>query len=344
VGGASHRCAASASSLGDAALGDGRPVIQPLGDAKMARLPVYDWDVAVVGQEAPPLVFAVTDGSIADYCRAVRNDNPLYRDADTARAGPFGRIVAPPTYAFVCAPLRRHELMHAHGFAAPEEHGLRATPFAKADLRVSRPIRPGDVLTSAVRLDDRYERRGSQFLTFRVRAIDREGGPVVEYTYTVIWRQGPAARRTDAPPDLVPSVDAEHMLPVVRKVESQEAIDAYAELTRLWPPPGLSLHSDPDFARRSIFGGTVNLGMATMAYCSQVLEQAFGPAPMLRPGSSLEFKATRPIRAGDAIAVGGRVVDRTADLARCELWVHNQDQQRCGVATATVVFGVRAVP
>jgi acyl dehydratase len=321
-------------------------VIQPLGEAEIARLPVYDWEGAVVGQQAPPYVFVVTEGSIADYCRAVRNDNPLYRDADAARAGPFRGIVAPPTYAFVCAPLRRHELMHAHGFAAPEEHGLRATPFAKAELRVSRPIRPGDELTSVVRLDDRYERRGSEFLTFRVRAVDRQGSPVVEYTYTVIWRQGEptAARRADAAPDLIPSVDAEQALPLVRKVESQEAIDAYAELTRLWPPPGLSLHSDPDFARRSIFGGTVNLGMATMAYCAEALEQAFGLAPLLRPGSSLEFKATRPIRAGDAIVVGGRVVERTADVARCELWVHNQDRQRCGVATATGVFDATADP
>ncbi len=319
-------------------------MIHPLGAAEIASLPVYDWEVAVVGQAAPSFVFAVTEGSIADYGRAVRNDNPLYRDADAARAGPFGGIVAPPTYAFVCAPLRRHELMHAHGFAAPEEHGLRATPFAKAELRVSRPIRPGDELTSVVRLEERYERRGSQFLTFRVRAVDREGSPVVEYTYTVIWRQGTAARRADTAPDLVPSVDPEHALPLVRKVESQQAIDDYAELTRLWPPPGLSLHSDPDFARRSMFGGTVNLGMATMAYSSQVLEQAFGPAPLLRPGSSLEFKATRPIRAGDAIVVGGRVVERTADVAGCELWVHNQDQQRCGVATATLVLGTTAVP
>ena len=133
-------------------------MIQSLTPAEIATLPVYEWDVASVGQTAPPLTFAVTEASIADYCRAVRNDNPLYLDADAARTGPFAAIVAPPAYAFVCAPLRRHELMHAHGFAAPEEHGLRATPFAKAELRLSRPVRPGDEVTSVVRLADRYER------------------------------------------------------------------------------------------------------------------------------------------------------------------------------------------
>ncbi len=315
---------------------------EPLTEAEIGGLPVYEWEAASVGQEAAPYTFSVTEASIANYCLAVRDDNPLYLDAAAAAAGPFGDIVAPPTYAFVCAPLRRHELMHAHGFAAPEEHGLRATPFAKAELRFARPVRPGDAITSVVQLADRYERRGSRFLTFRVRAVDGDGVPVADYTYTVIWQRGPAPPRADAAPEPAPAVDAEHALPVVHKFESQQAIDAYAELTRLWPRPGQSLHSDPDFARRSIFGGTVNLGMATMAYCSQVLEQAFGPVSILRPGASLAFKATRPIRAGDAIEVGGRVVERTAGAARCELWVHNQERRLCGVATGGVVLGVRA--
>jgi acyl dehydratase len=317
-------------------------VIEPLTEAEIAGLPGYDWDVAAVGQEAPSYTFGVTQASIADYCLAVRDDNPLYLDAETAAAGPLEGIIAPPTYAFVCAPLRRHELMHAHGYAAPEEHGLRATPFAKAELRCARPVRPGDAITSLVRLADRYERRGNRFLTFQVRAVGSHGDPVAEYTYTVIWQQGPAPPRADAGPDPVPTVDANYALPVVHKVESQQAIDAYAQLTRLWPRAGRSLHSDPDFARQSIFGATVNLGMATMAYCSQVLERAFGPATILRPGASLAFKATRPIRAGDAIDVGGRVVEQTATAARCELWVRNQELRLCGVATATVVLDVRA--
>jgi acyl dehydratase len=317
-------------------------LIEPLTEAEIAALPVYEWDVAVVGQEAPPYTFGVTEASIANYCLAVRDDNPLYLNAEAARTGPFAGIVAPPSYAFVCAPLRRHELMHAHGYAAPEEHGVRATPFAKAALRFWQPVRPADAITSIVRLVDRYERRGNRFLTFRVHAVGSHGDPVAEYEYTVIWQQAPVPFRADAGSDDVPTVDADHALPVVHKVESQLAIDAYAELTRLWPRPGQSLHSDPDFARRSIFGGTVNLGMATMAYCSQVLERAFGPASILRPGASLEFKATRPIRAGDAIDVGGRVVEHTADAARCELWVHNQERRLCGVATARVVLDVRA--
>lgn len=318
---------------------------EPLTDEEIAALPVYEWEIAAIGHEAPPFTYRVTEASIADYCRAVRNDNPLYVDVAAARRGPFGGIVAPPTYAFKCAPLRRNEVMHARGFASPEEKGLRATPYAKAELFWYRPIRPGDEITSVVRLEDKYQRRGNQFITWRTRAVDGAGLPVADYTYTIIWRQ--ATRDLSAAPAQVgptaaepppASADPGAALPTINKVESQAAIDQYAELTRVRPRRGQSLHSDEGFAKRTIFAGTVNMGVATAAYCSEVLEHAFGPATLLRPGARLEFKGTRPIRAGDAITLDGRVVARSDRQAQCELRVHNQDGKLCGIGTATAIL------
>jgi acyl dehydratase len=317
-------------------------LVEPLSAEQIDALPIYEWDVAEIGDAAPPFTYAVTEASIADYCAAVRNENPLYLDADAARRGPFGGIIAPPTYAFKCAPLRRNEVMHARGYASPEEKGERATPYAKSELFFQRPIRPGDEITSVVRLDDKYERRGSQFMTWRVRAADARGDLALEYTYTIIWRQGP--RDPNAQPSAIPTSpempapDApEDALPSFFKVESQEAIDRYAELTRVRPRTGSSLHSDLDFARRTIFGGTVNMGVATAAYCSELLERAFGPAALLRPGARLEYKGIRPIRAGYEITLSGHVVARRPEAIDCELRVHNRDGTLCGVANATVV-------
>jgi len=59
---------------------------------------------------------------------------------------------------------------------------------------------------------------------------------------------------------------------------------------------------------------------------------------LLRAGARLAFTATHPIRAGDSIAVGGRVVDGDAAEARCELWVHNHEGQLCGVGRATLML------
>jgi acyl dehydratase len=130
-------------------------------------------------------------------------------------------------------------------------------------------------------------------------------------------------------------------LSAISKIESQEAIDQYAELTRVRPRLGHSLHSDPEFARRTIFGGTVNMGVATAAYCSEALELAFGPAALLRPGARLEYKGIRPIRAGYVIAIGGHVVERQGGTVACELQVHNQEGVLCGVAGATLMADAR---
>ena len=299
--------------------------MEPLTAENIQTMPVYDWEVAAIGDAAPPLTYVVTERSIADYCEAVRNFNPRYRDG-----------LAPPTYVYKCAPHRRNEVMHARGYASPEEKADRATPFAKSEVSFYKPICLGDEITSTVRLEDMYERRGSQFMTWRTRATDAAGALVAEYMYTIIWRQGPpSGARTDVAPQ--PAVSKEP-LPTITKAESQEAIDSYAELTRVRLRVGQSLHSDGAFAKRTIFGGTVNMGVATAAYCSEVLELAFGPEALLRAGARLEFKGIRPVRAGDTISIGGHIVERSAHRAECALTVHNQNNTLVGVASSTVVF------
>ncbi|MDP8924014.1 MAG: MaoC family dehydratase N-terminal domain-containing protein [Chloroflexota bacterium] len=317
-------------------------LVEPLSEEQIAALPTYDWDVAEVGHAAPPFTFAVTEEAIARYCLAVRNENPLFVDPKAAAAGPFGGIIAPPPFAFMCSPLRRNEVMHAQGYAAPEEKAEYQTPYAKAELFPRRQIRPGDEITSVVSLEEKYERRGNKFITWRVRAADARGEPVHEYTYTIIWRQaprdqnaparpGPAANETPAP------IAAEDTLPTITKLESQEAIDRYGELTRVRPRVGANLHTDQEFARRTIFGGTANMGVATLAYCSELLERAYGPAALLRPGARIEYKGIRPIQAGDEITPSGRVVERRVGAHDCEIRVFAQDGTLRGLATATVI-------
>jgi acyl dehydratase len=323
----SHACSAAA-------------LVEPLDERQIAGLPVYEWDVAEIGDAAPPLVYQVTEQSIAEYCEAVRNDNPLYLDRLLAASGAFGGIIAPPTYVFKCAPLRRNEAMHARGFASPEEKGIRATPYAKSEVFWHRPIKPGDEITSVVRLEDKYERRGSQFMTWRTQAEDAAGALVAEYTYTIIWRQAPPQEAAGPSSGPLPHsrVTAGEPLDAITKVESQEAIDHYAELTRVRPRIGSSLHSDAEFAKRTIFGGTVNMGVATAAYCAELLERAFGPAALLQPGARLEFKGIRPVRAGDEITISGHVTHRSAAEAECELTVHNQTHALVGVGHATLIL------
>lgn len=97
-----------------------------------------------------------------------------------------------------------------------------------------------------------------------------------------------------------------------------------------------SLHSDPEFAQRTIFGGTVNMGVATAAYYAEAIEQAHGPGALLRPGARLEYKGIRPIRAGYEITVSGSTIAAPDGGRECRISVHNQDGMLCGVAGATL--------
>jgi acyl dehydratase len=304
-------------------------------------LPTYRWDVARIGDEAPEFRHTVSRESIARYCEAVRNFNPLYLDDAAAATGPFGRIVAPPSFAIMAAPLRRNEVMHAKGYAAPEEKGEYQTPYAKCELRLNRPLVPGDTVISRVFLEDKLERRGKRFAQWRVEARDARAAALFDYTYTTVWPDGPGVggkSQAAVAPDPPPEIAAADALPAVIKLESQEAIHHYSELTRLRPRVGSNLHQDEEFARKTLFGGTANTGVATLAYCAELIEKAYGPAVLLAPGARVEYKGIRPVRAGDEITLRGKVAARFSDRHEIEIWVHAQDRGLRGVGTATVIL------
>ncbi|GBD11991.1 hypothetical protein HRbin23_01676 [bacterium HR23] len=132
-------------------------------------------------------------------------------------------------------------------------------------------------------------------------------------------------------------------LPTHTKLETQETINAYSAFRRAALGPRREwkdLHTDEEFARKGIFGGTVNMGVATADYFFQVLEQAFPYDALFNPHSRYTFKAVAPIRAGDTVTITGKVVDKRQEEGRklvvCELTGVNQRGQVVYVATATI--------
>lgn len=309
---------------------------------EILAFPTYHWDVAAPGDEAPLFSYTVAREAIEKYCRAVRNMNPLYLDEAAAKAGPYGRIVAPPTFALMAAPLRRNEAMHTKGYASPEEKGEYQTPYVRGELRWNRPIFPGDTVVSRVYLEDKYEKRGKRFTQWKCEGRKDNGDLLFDYTYVTIVPDGPGiASKATAPaqPDPIPEIAPADALPIVTKLESQEYIDLFGTTTKIRARIGNSLHLDPEFARRSLFGGTANAGVATVAFCSEVMEKGYGPQALLQPGGRVEFKATRPIFAGDEVTLRGKVVAREGSKQQIELWVHGHDGRLRGVGSGTAVVG-----
>jgi hypothetical protein len=142
----------------------------------------WEWDVVEIGTRGDELTLDVTADTVSTYATDARNFNPSYISAD-------GGDLAMPTGIFRDAQLRRHSVAQAAGFTALEmvEENSRQTPFAKCTARWFAPIKVGDHLTSSAFVLDKYERRGSKFVTFRVEISNQLSEKVAEYDYTCIF-------------------------------------------------------------------------------------------------------------------------------------------------------------
>lgn len=119
-------------------------------------------------------------------------------------------------------------------------------------------------------------------------------------------------------------------------------LDQFSDLTGDHHP----VHTDPDWAARSPFGGRIAHGMLLLSY-------SVGLAPIdpdrvvaLRGFDRVVFK--RPVGIGDAISLRGRVedlkpVDGETGLARLSWTVVNQDAKTVLRARAEIVWR-RAAP
>ena len=129
--------------------------------------------------------------------------------------------------------------------------------------------------------------------------------------------------------------------------ETQETIDgavdpeAVAENEARGIGQRKNIHNDLGFAKRGLFGGTVNGGVTTMAYINQMLEQWFPPEALFN-GGSLTFKAIEPFRPGDTMIFTGVVTGKSIEGGRpvvsLDIRATNQHGRISGVAEATVVL------
>lgn len=159
---------------------------------------VFEYEDAVVGDKAPPFVYMVTREGIARYSEGIRSFNALCHEVDYARGQGFPDVVGHPMYGLAVAPHRRNDIMKKNGLETPHNHPTNphATPFARLDYTLYRPLMPGELLTSTGRIADKYIRRGRKYIGWGATAQDERGEVVVDYIYTCFWGRGKASDRT----------------------------------------------------------------------------------------------------------------------------------------------------
>ena len=161
-------------------------------------------DTDVIGKVTERARVQVERAALAAFAHAVKDDNPVYHDAQAASAAGFDAIPAPPTFGFAALEFwgkyaeLQSDLPAVVGNPMFEVIG---TLMAKGGLvlhgeqefEYHRPIVAGDVLRSEGKVIDAYEKESKgRTMTFVVSETvwrdDRTGEPVLTARFNLIHR------------------------------------------------------------------------------------------------------------------------------------------------------------
>ena len=289
---------------------------------------LWDYDVVSIGQTGTETTVTLTLDTLREYARATQHARGSELDRPNDSTHP-AEVLAMPSMVLAYAPLLRYDLAENNGFKALEDSktARRQTPFAKCDIRWHAPVVVGDCITATRRVLDKYERRGSKFVTFRVEAVNQRGVRVADYDYTCIfaYAQGqksvPASGGAETGETPVkpgqPVAEAHRVLTAgqaavgtrlaaLRVTESRDTILGYNAVQLAGRLMTSNIHTDEAFARQNIFGGAVNAGPATLSYVEQMLSLSF-PLSAFYSGGRLLMRAIEPFRAGHVVTLRGEV-------------------------------------
>lgn len=323
------------------------------------REKLWEYDAVEPGQAGGETVVEITAENIAKYAEVSQNPDARYRK-EASRQDPSGNLYAMPTMLVTYAPLLREEIARANGFVALEKSttARRQTPFAKCEARWFHPVKEGATITGTRSVLEKYERRGSKFVTFRVQAHNQHGELAAQYDYTCIFEYSQGQREVPeepghaepAPLVVAPSpgqvltfesIKVGDQLATLEVTESQEIILAKNDFRMAGEPNPSNIHTDEEFARANIFGGAVNSGPASMSYVDQMLELSF-PLRSFYQGGRLLMRAITPFRSGDTVRFQGEITGKRTEgndkIVECRVKGINQRGDLVNLSDAVFVL------
>ena len=104
-----------------------------------------------IGKQSTPVELIVEQGAIIKFAQAIDDPNPLWSDEKAARSGPYGGIIAPPTFLRSLGQVRAD-----FPFEMPFDRALDGG----SEWEYFFPIRPGDKITAIATILDINEREG----------------------------------------------------------------------------------------------------------------------------------------------------------------------------------------
>ena len=125
-------------------------------------------NASVKGKEYAPFTITVERGKIKEFARAIGDLSPFYLDDDVAKAGPWGDIIAPPTFPITF----RDERADTGALLRDLGVDISRLLHGEQEFEHFKPIRPGETYLCRSRITDIYEKAGrSGPMAFVVREM-----------------------------------------------------------------------------------------------------------------------------------------------------------------------------
>ena len=113
-------------------------------------------NMSVKGKEYPAYPVTVERGKIKEFARALGDLSPFYLDDAVAKAGPWGDIIAPPTFPITF----RDENQDTGALLRDLGTDISRILHGEQEFEQRKPIRPGETYLCRTRIVDIYEKTG----------------------------------------------------------------------------------------------------------------------------------------------------------------------------------------
>jgi acyl dehydratase len=136
------------------------------------------------GREYQEVEYEVKREDVLAFVQAIGDEDPLFRNADAARAAGYPDQVAPPTF------VTKMQILTSAQVVLDQELGLDYTRVVHGEQAYEwqRPVVVGDVLRGTPRIADIYAKGPNEFLVIEAELRDASGGTVVVARSTLLSR------------------------------------------------------------------------------------------------------------------------------------------------------------
>lgn len=309
-----------------------------------------------VFQDFPPEEVSVW--AIRRFIEATTDSNPLWQNETYAKATRRGGIMAPPAFLHAFDPANR-----AFRQFSDLSHMATTLPFAPPFPRTFQafyefqffvPLRPGDIITSACKIGDVYEREGKSGRMVFIRLDNEHYNQVNELvgitSEAMVSLEGTSSSSKAAEPVTAP---AEEAVPPLQDVEQV----TFEDIKIGTPLPALVKeidnvtilkwgaavndygphHFDQQFAGEMLgLPNVIAHGPHNAAFLAQLVTNFIGGEGALKKHYT-ELRGN--VFPGDKLTFQGKVVNKHEkdgeSLVECESWGENQNGRRIALAKSS---------